>query len=411
MRKLILVLLLAALAVVPSLAQEENSPPQVGLRPDAPQYALHGPYWVGTRDFKIEDADRPLSLTVWYPALNSNDIPEEIAYTDIIIKWDAGLPEDLTPTTEGLALQDAPLDRTGTPYPLVILSPGYGEFRSRYAFLAEHLASYGFVVMIPDHVEFWTPDVPDLWKDTIYRPQDIQRVITFAETLNGSSEFSGLMDMEWISVLGHSYGGYTSLAMGGARLNLDEFRARCAELPSDDVWQPTCRLLLDHQNEMATLNGLEFAPKEMWPSWYDPRIKAVATFAGDSYPFGTSGLTEIKIPLLAIGGSADMLTPPDWGIYPAYENASSSQKALVVLENADHFIFNATCNDTQWLVDTGWSFFCLENVWDMDRAHDLINHFTTAFLLDVLKGDAEAHALLAPDAVQFPGITYEAQGF
>ena len=47
----------------------------------------------------------------------------------------------------------------------------------------------------------------------------------------------------------------------------------------------------------------------------------------------------------------------------------------------------------------------------MDRAHDLINHLTTAFLLDVLKGDKEAHKALAPDVVNFPGITYEAQGF
>lgn len=47
----------------------------------------------------------------------------------------------------------------------------------------------------------------------------------------------------------------------------------------------------------------------------------------------------------------------------------------------------------------------------MDRAHNLINYFTTAFLLGVLKRDKDAHAALAPDAVSFPGITYQAQGF
>jgi hypothetical protein len=31
----------------------------------------------------------------------------------------------------------------------------------------------------------------------------------------------------------------------------------------------------------------------------------------------------------------------------------------------------------------------------MDRAHDLINHFTTAFLLATLKGDTDAAAALA----------------
>jgi hypothetical protein len=47
----------------------------------------------------------------------------------------------------------------------------------------------------------------------------------------------------------------------------------------------------------------------------------------------------------------------------------------------------------------------------MDRAHDLISHFTTAFLLAELYQDADAAAALAPDGVHFPGVTYEAQGF
>lgn len=47
----------------------------------------------------------------------------------------------------------------------------------------------------------------------------------------------------------------------------------------------------------------------------------------------------------------------------------------------------------------------------MDRAHDLVNHFTAAFLLSVLIGDTDAAAVLAPDAVAFPGITYTATRF
>jgi hypothetical protein len=47
----------------------------------------------------------------------------------------------------------------------------------------------------------------------------------------------------------------------------------------------------------------------------------------------------------------------------------------------------------------------------MSRAHDLANHFTTAFLLATLKGDQDAAAALAANAVSFPGITYETTGF
>lgn len=66
-----------------------------------------------------------------------------------------------------------------------------------------------------------------------------------------------------------------------------------------------------------------------------------------------------------------------------------------------------TCDDERWLADTGHSDWCSDAVWDMSRAHDLINHFTTAFMLDVLKRDKEAHKALLPKAVHFTGIQYK----
>ena len=50
-------------------------------------------------------------------------------------------------------------------------------------------------------------------------------------------------------------------------------------------------------------------------------------------------------------------------------------------------------------------------VWDMDRVHDLINPFTTAFLLATLKSDTDAAAALAPEQVLSPGIQYQTTGF
>ena len=55
-----------------ALQAQAPRPEPVGLRPDAPTYAKHGPYWVGTREFVIKDAPegRALAATLWYPALN-----------------------------------------------------------------------------------------------------------------------------------------------------------------------------------------------------------------------------------------------------------------------------------------------------------------------------------------------------
>jgi hypothetical protein len=74
-------------------------------------------------------------------------------------------------------------------------------------------------------------------------------------------------------------------------------------------------------------------------------------------------------------------------------------------------IFGSTCKALPFYTEIGFYGLCSDPVWDMDRAHDLINHFTTAFLLAELKQDADAAAALAPDGVNFIGVTYEAMGF
>ena len=81
-----------------------------------------------------------------------------------------------------------------------------------------------------------------------------------------------------------------------------------------------------------------------------------------------------------------------------------------MLANADHMVFFNQCRDTPWMVpDVFWA--CADAVWDMDRAHDLIDHLATAFLLAELKGDADAAKALAPENVAFPGIQYETTAY
>lgn len=69
------------------------------------------------------------------------------------------------------------------------------------------------------------------------------------------------------------------------------------------------------------------------------------------------------------------------------------------------------CTAMPDVIELGLGSFCADNVWDMDRAHDLTDHFATAFLLAELKGDKEAAKTLAPENVTFPGIKYETTEF
>ena len=91
-------------------------------------------------------------------------------------------------------------------------------------------------------------------------------------------------------------------------------------------------MLLPHLAEMAELAGLDAIPEGLWPDWSDPRVDAIVPMAGDAYFFGQTGLAEIDVPVLAIGGTLDSDTPFLWGPQPTYEHASSPTKALSSLE-------------------------------------------------------------------------------
>ena len=92
----------------------EPRPPQ-GLRPDAPPYAVRGPYAVGVRDFVIDTPDRKIAVSVWYPALNPTAKPEAVTYA-------LGFPTNPFPefTIAGHALRDAVPDNETTSFGEII---------------------------------------------------------------------------------------------------------------------------------------------------------------------------------------------------------------------------------------------------------------------------------------------------
>ena len=396
--------------IAPVAAQDAPTPEPVGLRLDAPTYARHGSYWVGTQDVVIEpDSERPLVATIWYPALNPEGKPEAVAYQ---VDYTPTMPVPLP--IMGHALLDAVPDAERGPYPLVIFSHGAWLSRLGSPYYTEHLASYGFVVIAVDHPGNTMANGGQSQSAySILRPQDILRVIAYADGLTQSEgAMKGLINAEQIAVTGHSFGGFTALAAAGAQMNLKAYETWCAENPENDPkGLGLCTSFTDYQDKLAALAGLDTVPEGLWPPIADPRVKAVIGLApGTTAAFGADGLAAIDIPVMLIAGSGDHTAPPEYHAYLGYQWLQTDEKALVTFEGADHSLFLDDCDALPWLLPDGFN-VCADAVWDMNRAHDLINHFTTAFLLDVLKGDIEAHAALAPNNVSFPGIEYQAQGF
>lgn len=404
----IVLIVVFALGIAPLAgAQEGPQPEAVGLRPDAPPYAMHGPYWVGTRDLIFEpDSERPLAVTVWFPALNPEGAAEAVTYN--YLAWG-----EAPVTTAGHALLEAVPDAAGAPYPLVIFSHGHFLWRQQSTFLTEHLASWGFVVMAVDHFGNTTTTNPPEYGDTspphnYLRVVDIGRAMDFAESLTAADgALVGLIDAATVGVMGHSFGGLTALQAGGAGLDFDYFATSCEQNP-----EGACPLTLAELPQLAALAGLDAVPEGVWPPFMDDdRVKAIVPLAPAAMRAGPKGAATVDVPTLMFTGSADTSARPEFHVHPVYEGLGTDQKALVIFGDAEHFIYLDSCEALPWMVEWGMFGFCADPVWDMDRAHDLANHFTTAFLLATLKDDAEAAAALAPDAVQFPGITYEATGF
>jgi hypothetical protein len=61
----VVLVVVVALGLLPAAqAQEGPKPEAVGLCPDAPPYALHGPYWVGVREFDAKTDFHPTRVAI-----------------------------------------------------------------------------------------------------------------------------------------------------------------------------------------------------------------------------------------------------------------------------------------------------------------------------------------------------------
>ena len=76
-----------------------------------------------------------------------------------------------------------------------------------------------------------------------------------------------------------------------------------------------------NEAEMAALAGLDGVPEGVWSPFGDPRVSAIIPMAGDAYLFDAAGLSNVTVPMMAIGGTADTGTPYDWGSKLSYDFA------------------------------------------------------------------------------------------
>jgi predicted dienelactone hydrolase len=238
---------------------------------------------------------------------------------------------------------NAPLSPAQAKYPLLLLSHGTGGSADSLDWLGAALAAAGYVVAGVNHpgntaLEPLTREGFMLWWE---RATDLSEVLDgmLADPTLGSH-----IDRDRIGAVGFSLGGYTVLALAGARTNVQAFLDFCNSPSADAICHPP---EMDQSKDAAT------TPPALSPqaaaslaragaSYREPRIKAIFAIApalGEA--FDAASFAGVDIPVALLAGTSDTTAPVETNIKRI---AGLLPKAgVTMLPGASHYTFLDIC--------------------------------------------------------------------
>jgi predicted dienelactone hydrolase len=228
-----------------------------------------------------------------------------------------------------------PTLRKNWQYPTIVISHGVGSDRGSFGYLAAHLASYGYVVVVLAHPGSDAQQMAALLNGTaqevalpsefIDRPLDVKFVLDY---LSKDNRFN-YANWNHVGMVGQSFGGYTALALAGAPLNFNQLATNCAK----EKQVNTLNLSVLLQCRAAEL------PRQKYEI-SDPRIKAIiAVNPITSTVFGSPSLAQIQIPTMIIGGKADTIAPALPEQIQPFTWLTTPDRYLAVIDRSTHFSF------------------------------------------------------------------------
>ena len=253
------ILLLVAGLAVTYVATGPEPPDQAS---SSARWLEPGPFSVGERDITFVDHSRPTKANNDYPGASSRVLNTTI--------W---FPE-------------AAAGR----HPLIIYSHGFMSTRSGGEYIAQALASHGYVVASADFplTNFAAPGGPNV-SDVDQQPGDVTFLIDSIQDLGADKPFDGNIDAQRIGAVGLSLGGLTTTLV---------------------TFHPQLR---------------------------DARIRAAVSIAGPASMFTARFFETTKTPLLMIAGTADAIV--DYGANAAIIPSRATNGALLSIEGGAHTSF------------------------------------------------------------------------
>ncbi|MDX2229674.1 MAG: alpha/beta hydrolase [Leptolyngbyaceae cyanobacterium bins.349] len=222
--------------------------------------------------------------------------------------------------------------------PVVVISHGLGSDRTSFAYLAEHLASHGFAVLVPGHPGSDRRQMEALLEGTadevaeptefVNRPLDITFLLNHMEQQAVSNPAYQALNLKRVGVIGQSFGGYTALALAGAPINFEQLQKDCQNL--DNTFNLS--LLLQCRAQQLAQQG---QPRT---DFRDGRVQAVVAMNPiDSAVMGQASLQGIQVPTMIVAGSADTVAPSLFEQVQPFTWLTVGNRYLVQMDPGTHF--------------------------------------------------------------------------
>ncbi|HBU82407.1 MULTISPECIES: alpha/beta hydrolase family protein [Paenibacillus] len=226
----------------------------------------------------------------------------------MIVMYPADSPEQthqLGPYPIEVAKDAAP--RKGK-FSLVIISHGSGGSPFVYRSIALHLARSGFIVGLPEHPNNNRND--NSLEGTVTNLTNRPRHLCLAaDWFSEDERFKGLIESDSFSVIGHSMGGYTALAVAGGVPT---------SFPNESPYGQPYPIKVTR----------------------DRRIRSLVLLAPASVWFRNEGaLSSVNLPILMMDAQHDPYTPPFHAQIVLNGVADPRQVLYRTVENAGHFSF------------------------------------------------------------------------